>query len=81
MAIDGIMDIRISDYLPTTKYDVVLVEMAAETVRAVIGLEVQTLQWESMGGLMKHFKVMAMTLPQLRPDTAGNSGVAHGRIA
>lgn len=81
LAIDGIQEIRISDYLPTTKYDVVLVEMARETVRAVVGLEVQTLQWESMGGLMKHFKVMAMVLPQLRPDTAGNSGVAHGRIA
>lgn len=81
MAIDGIQDIRISDYLPTTKYHCVLVEMTSETVRAVIGMEVQTLQWESMGGLMKHFKVICINLPQIRPDTNGNSGVAHGRTA
>jgi hypothetical protein len=79
MAIDGIMDVRVLDYLPTTKYDVLLVEMTAETVRAVIGMEIQTIQWESMGGLMKHFKVICINIPQLRPDTAGNSGVAHGR--
>jgi hypothetical protein len=53
--------------------------MTSETVRAVIGMEVQTVQWESLGGMMKHFKVMAIQVPQFRPDTAGNSGVAHGR--
>jgi hypothetical protein len=57
----------------------VLLEMTSETVRAVIGMEVQTVQWESLGGMMKHFKVMAIQVPQFRPDTAGNSGVAHGR--
>lgn len=81
LAIDGIQDVRVLDFLPTTAWDCILVEMSAETVRAVIGMEVQTIQWESQGGLMKHFKVMGIQVPQLRPDTNGNSGVAHGRTA
>jgi hypothetical protein len=28
--------------------------------------------------MMRHFKVMCLQVPQLRADTAGNSGVAHG---
>lgn len=79
LAVDGITDVRISDYLPTTKWDAVLVEMTTESVRMVVGMEVQTIQWESAGGMMKHFKVMTIMVPQLRPDTSGNSGIAHGR--
>lgn len=81
LAIDGITDVRVLDHLPTTQWHCVLVEMSTETVRAVVGMEVQTVQWESLGGMMKHFKVMTIQVPQLRPDTAGNSGVAHGRTA
>jgi hypothetical protein len=55
------------------------VEMSTETLRAVIGMEIQTVQWESLGGMVKHFKVMCIQVPQLRSDTAGNSGIAHGR--
>jgi hypothetical protein len=53
--------------------------MKVGSVRAVIGMEPQMLQWESMGGLMKHFKVICIHVIQLRPDTAGNSGIADGR--
>lgn len=81
LAVDGIQDVRILDFLPTTNWHCILVEMAPETVRAVIGMEVQTVQWESMGGMMKHFKVMCIQIPQLRPDQAGNSGIAHGSTA
>jgi hypothetical protein len=81
LSIDGITDVRILDHLPVTQYHAILVEMTSETVRAVVGMEVQTLQWESLGGMMKHFKVMALQVPQLRADTAGTSGIAHGRTA
>lgn len=80
LAIEGIEDIRTLDFLPTTDWHVLLVEMTSETVRAVIGMEAQTVQWESMGGLMKHYKVMTLQVPQLRADTAGNSGIAHGYV-
>lgn len=79
LAVDGFRDVRVLDYLPTTQWHIILVEMTSETVRAVIGMEVQTVQWESLGGMRKHFKVMCILVPQLRPDTNGTSGVAHGR--
>lgn len=81
LAIDGITDVRVLDFLPTTKYTCILQELQSESIRMVIGMEVQTLQWESMGGLMKHFKVMCIIIPQLRPDTANNSGTAMGTNA
>ena len=81
LAIEGISDVRTLDHLPTTGWHVLLVEMTSETVRAVVGMEPQLVQWESMGGLMKHYKVMAIQVPQVRPDTAGNAGIAHGRAA
>lgn len=76
--IEGIEDVITLDRLPTTRWECLLVEMMESNVRAVIGMDVQTVQWESQGGMMRHFKVMAMQSAQLRPDTAGTSGVAHG---
>ena len=81
LALDDIEEIRVLDLLPATQHHVLLVEMQSQTVRAVNGLEVQTVQWDSLGGMRKHFKVMAIQVPQLRADTAGNSGIAHGRTA
>lgn len=78
LALPDIMDIRTLDRLPSTEWHMILVEMRQENVRAVVGMEVQTVQWESMGGMMRHFKVMCLQVPQLRADTAGNSGIAHG---
>jgi uncharacterized linocin/CFP29 family protein len=78
LRIDDITDVRVCDRLPTTNWECLLVELKTETVRMVMGTEVQTVQWESQGGMMRHFKVMAMQPIQLRGDTAGNSGVAHG---
>jgi uncharacterized linocin/CFP29 family protein len=79
LAIEDITAIRTLDFLPTTQWQCALLEMSTETTRMVVGMEIQTVQWESMGGLMKHFKVMCLQVPQFRADTAGNTGIAHGR--
>jgi uncharacterized linocin/CFP29 family protein len=81
LAIADITDVRTLDHLPATNFACVLVEMSSETVRAIVGMEVQTIQWESLGGLLKHYKVMALQVPQLRSDSNGNSGIAHGTTA
>lgn len=78
LTVAGIQKVEILYTLPTTKWHALLVELSSQTVRAVVGMEVQTIQWESLGGMMKHFKVMCMLVPQIRSDTDGNSGVAHG---
>ena len=73
---NGLNDIRTLDYL--SGFDVVLVQMTSDVVREVIGMDMTTVQWDSIGGLKKHFKIMAIMVPQLRADQNGNTGIVHG---
>ena len=75
--IEGIQDVRTLDYL-TTGYPLLLVQMTADVVRAVKGMQITTVQWESHGGMMLNFKVMCIMVPQLRADHNGNTGIVHG---
>jgi len=77
LEIDGITAIRRLDFL-TTDNVVVLVQMTPEVARAVVGMDITTVQWESSGGLRKNFKVMAIHVPQLRSDFDGRCGIVHG---
>ena len=81
--ISDIQDVRTLDYLDTagTSYVMVLVQMTADTVREVIGMDITTVQWESEGGMKLNFKVMAILVPQLRADQNSNMGVVHGTTA
>lgn len=79
LAIEGITEIRQLDYLTGLQF--ILVEMTARNLRMVVGLEMTTLQWDSIGGMRQNFKVMALQVPQLRMDGDGNSGIVHGSVA
>lgn len=79
--IDGITDVRRLDYL--TSDTLLLVQMTADVVRAVNGLEVSTVQWDSKGGLQHNFKVMCIQVPQIRSvyksgTTTRVTGIVHG---
>lgn len=74
--LEGISDIRSLDHL--TGYQMILVQMSSDVVRIVNGMDITTLQWETMGGLQVHFKVMAMMVPQFRSDYHSNTGIVHG---
>jgi hypothetical protein len=52
--------------------------MTSDVIRMVIGMDVTTVQWETMGGMRLHFKVMAIMVPQLRADYNSNTGIVHG---
>ncbi len=73
--IKGINKVETLDYL--TGYQMVLVQQTADVARAVVGMDITTVQWETNGGLELHFKVMAILLPQLRTDIYGNTGIVH----
>ncbi len=75
--LEGLNDIRTLDYFTGT-YDVVLVQMTSDVVREVIGMDITTVEWDTVGGLQKNFKVMAIMVPQLRADQDSNCGVVHG---
>lgn len=80
LQIDGIRDIRRLDYLTDT-YTVLLVQMTSDVARAINGMDITTVQWESRGGMQINFKVMAIKVPQLRADFNGNCGIGHGTTA
>jgi uncharacterized linocin/CFP29 family protein len=74
-AVDGIQSINTLDYL--TGYKVLLVQQTSDVIREVIGMDLTTVQWETHGGLLQHFKVMAIMVPQLRCDQNGNTGLVY----
>lgn len=59
----------------------IVVNMQPETARAVNGMDITTVQWESKGGMQLNFKVMAIQVPQLRADFYGNCGICHATTA
>ena len=77
LQIDGISGIRRLDFLTST-FTVLFVQMTPDVARAVNGMDITTVQWESVGGMRINFKVMAINVPQLRADYSGNCGIAHG---
>lgn len=79
-AIDGISGIRRLDFL-TSGYVLIMVQMTSDVARAVNGMDITTVQWESVGGMRLNFKVMAIQVPQLRSDYNGNTGIVHATTA
>ena len=77
--IEDLSLVRTLDYL--TGYQVILVQATSDVVRAVIGMDVTTIQWETHGGMRLHFKVMAIQVPQLRSDYDEAAGVIHAVTA
>jgi hypothetical protein len=77
--VEGINDVRTLDYL--TGFDTLLVQQSTDVVREVVGMNVTTVQWDTVGGLMNNFKVMCIMVPQLRADMNGNTGIVHGSTA
>lgn len=74
-AIEGIADVKVADTLPAN--NVVLVQMSADVVKEVIGMQPRVVQWESQGGMRLHFKVMAIMVPRIASDHDGRSGIVH----
>ena len=75
LEVSGIQSIKVSDYL--TADNVVLVEMSPDVVRMVIGMNPTVVDWGEQGGMINHFKVMSIMVPQVRYDQNGSSGITH----
>lgn len=74
-----IVGIQKLDYL--TNYQMVLVQMTSDVIRAVTGMGLTTVQWETEGGLKRNFKIMAIMVPQLRSTSDSTTGIVHGTAA
>ncbi len=71
--IQGIEDIRPGDRLASGT--AVMVTMRRDVVDLAIGQDLTVVEWESKGGLMLHFKVMAALAPRIKSDAAAGSGI------
>jgi len=56
-------------------FTLLMVQMTPDVARAVNGMDITTVQWETKGGMQLNFKVMAIQVPQLRSDYYHNCGV------
>lgn len=55
----------------------VLVTMQSDVVEILDGIQPTTVLWESHGGMMLHFKVMAILVPRIKSDAGQRSGLVH----
>lgn len=76
--IDGIQDCRRLDFL--SGYTLLMVMMDSNVAQAVNGMDITTLQWETVGGMQIHFKVMAIYVPRIFSDMDGRCGIVHGSV-
>lgn len=75
LEIPGITAVRPTTQLTGT--NVLLVQMTRDVVDIVDGIQPTPVMWESHGGMMMHFKVLAIMVPRLKSDFDGRCGIAH----
>lgn len=73
--ISGIIDVRPTNNLTTT--NVVLVQFTSDVVDMIDGIQPTIVQWESEGGMVVNFKVLAILIPRLKVDKNTQCGIAH----
>lgn len=78
MQVEGVAGIRSSANLADNQ--VLLVQMTADVVQMINGIQPTMVQWDSHGGMVTNFKIIAIMLPRFRTDSEGQSGIVHGSI-
>lgn len=75
-AVPQIIDVR-----PTSKIidhgQVVMVQMTSDVVDIIDGIQPTVIQWESQGGMVMNFKVLAIMVPRMKTTYALQTGIAH----
>jgi hypothetical protein len=79
LKIDAVTSIRTCEFLPMGS--LVIVEMTQNTIQAVTGMDITTVQWHTEGGFEIHFKVLCILLPRLKADYYGNCGILQGVLS
>ena len=77
LEIPQVAAVRPTSQLPATGAEVLLVQMSSDVVEMLDGIQPTTVMWESHGGMMVHFKVLAIMIPRLKADADGRSGIVH----
>jgi len=75
LRIEGIQEVMVSDWLATD--NVILEEMDIQTVRLIDGIPITVVEWTTEGGMILHYKVMMIAVPQFRADQNNRCGLVH----
>mgnify|MGYP003638105462 CR=1 FL=1 len=57
--------------------EVLLVQMTSDVVDLSIGQDIVTVEWDTSGGLVTDFKVMAAMAPRVKSSSSSQTGVVH----
>lgn len=57
--------------------NVVLVQLTPDVIQMVNGIQPTLVQWDSHGGMVFNFKVLAIMVPRVRNDSENQSGIVH----
>lgn len=57
--------------------NLIVFQLSKDVVELAIAQDITTVQWNSMGGLVEYFIVMAAFVPLIKSAADGKSGVAH----
>jgi uncharacterized linocin/CFP29 family protein len=76
LEIENITDIMVADKL--TSDTVVLFQRSNDVIRVLNGMAPTTMEWETEGGLLSNYKVLACVVPQVRSTQGGRSGIVKG---
>lgn len=75
LAIPGIVAIRESKDLSSS--NIIMVQLTSDVVDLIDGMQPTTVQWDSPGGMIVNFKVMAIMVPRMKADYINQCGVCH----
>jgi hypothetical protein len=77
--IDEISYVRKAERL--SDFQVLLVQLKPETIQAINGMALTTVQWEEEGGMELMYKVLGIMVPRIRANADGDTGIVHGVAA
>jgi len=75
LQIPSIAGIQPTEFM--ANHNVILVQLTSDVIDIVNGFGPTLLQWESHGGMLFHFKVMAIMVPRVKWDALLRSGIVH----
>lgn len=73
--VEGIADVKATANLTGT--NIVLVQLTPDVIQMIDGIQPTMVQWDSNGGMVTNFKILAIMLPRVRNDSEGQSGIVH----
>ena len=60
-----------------TGNNTLLVQLTADVIEMIDGIQPTMVEWDSRGGFEMNFKIFAIMLPRIRSDYANQSGIVH----